>query len=242
MSSSPKFQKRITITVTFIFLQSSIPFTRSLRQIQKWESGLVLGKRRGNNGYSLCAQDNQLVITVQERNHYKTNTNAIIIWIPAYQGIEGNEVADAAANAAIGSLATNKRNHTPVPYEVQIIHCKGVIKNDSNKTWITTKSTQLRKSIRDVQQQTLSISDKKEEIYITRLGTGHTKLTNAHKIGSSALLSCSDCSNNQLTVTHILQECRTTDRAKDRETEITQRIIFKSLLTFLSGHSSVANY
>ena len=92
----------------------------------------------------------QLIIAVQERNHYKTNTNAIFIWIQAYQVIEGNEVADAAANAAIGSLPTNKRNHVPVPYEVQIIHCKGVIKNDSNKTWIITKSTQLRKSIRDV--------------------------------------------------------------------------------------------
>ena len=115
-----------------------------------WESGLVLEKRRGNNGYSLCVQDNQLIITVQERNHYKTNTNAIIIWIPDYQGIEGNEVADAAANAAIGSLPTNKRNHIPVPYEVQIIHCKGVIKIDWNKTWITTKGTQLLKNVRDV--------------------------------------------------------------------------------------------
>ena len=186
------------------------------------ERGLVLEKRRENNGYSLCVQDNQLIIKIQERNHYKTNTNPIIIWIPAYQGIEGNEVADAAANAAIGSSSTNKRNHIPVPHEVQIIHCKGVIKNNWNKTWITTRSTQLRNSVRDALQQTLSISDEKEEIYVTRLGTGHTKVTNAHKIGSTALLSCSHCSNNQLTVTHILQEGRTTDRAKDRDTEITQ--------------------
>ena len=99
---------------------------------------------------SLCVQDNQVIITIQERNHYKTSTNAVIIWIPAYQRIEGNEVPEAAANAAIGSSPTNKRNHIPVPYEVQIIHCKGVIKNDWNKTWITTKSIQLRKSIRDV--------------------------------------------------------------------------------------------
>ena len=126
---------------------------------------------------------------------------------------------DAAANAAIGSLPTNKRNHIPVPYEFQIIHCKGEIKNDWNKTWITTKITQLRKSIRHVYQQTLSISDKNEEIYVTRLGT---KLTNAHRIGSSALPSCSHCRNNRLTVTHILQECLTTDRAKDRDSEITQ--------------------
>ena len=111
---------------------------------------MVLEKRRENNGYCLCDQDNQLIITIQVRSHYKINTNAIIIWIPAYQGIEENEVADAAANAAIVSSPTNKRNHIPVPYEVQIIHCKGVIENEWNKTLITTKSTQLRKSVRDV--------------------------------------------------------------------------------------------
>ena len=49
-------------------------------------------------------------------------------------------MADAAANAAIGSLPTNKRNHIPVPYEVKIIHCKGVIKMIGKETWITTKS------------------------------------------------------------------------------------------------------
>ena len=117
MSSSPKFSKRITITVTILLYFHKLQF-HSLAASDRYESEKVLEKRRGNNRYYLCVQDNELIITVEGRNHYETNTNAIIIWIPAYQGIEGNEVADAAANAAIGSLPTNKRNHIPVPYEV----------------------------------------------------------------------------------------------------------------------------
>ena len=120
-------------------------------------------------------QDNQLIITIQELNYNQPDTKATVIWIPAHQGIEGNE------KTTISSL-TDNRNHLPIPYEDQIIHCKKVIKNEWNNTWITTKSTQLHKSIRDFHQQTPNISDRKEGIIITRLRTGHTKLTHEHKI------------------------------------------------------------
>ena len=77
---------------------------------------------------------------------------------------------------------TNNRNHLPIPCDDQIIHCKKVAKNEWNDTWKTTKSTQLHKNIQDFHQQTPNFNNKKEEIIITRLETGHTKLTHEHKI------------------------------------------------------------
>ncbi|XP_043515506.1 uncharacterized protein LOC122531552 [Frieseomelitta varia] len=98
-------------------------------------------------------QDNQLISTIQELNHNQPNINATVIWIPAHQGIEGNEKVDAAAKEATVSSLINNRNHLPIPCDDQIIHCKKVAKNEWNNTWKTTKSTQLHKSIQDFHQQ-----------------------------------------------------------------------------------------
>ena len=54
-------------------------------------------------------QENQ-IITIQELNHNQSNTNATVIWIPAHQGIEGNEKADAAVKEATSSNPLRRPN------------------------------------------------------------------------------------------------------------------------------------
>ena len=88
---------------------------------------------------------------------------------------------------------------------------KKVAKNEWNNTWKTTKSTQLRKSIQDFHQQTPNFNNRKEGIIITRLRTGHTKLTHEHKIKKTTPLACTHCNNRPLTIIHILHECHTTE-------------------------------
>ena len=111
-------------------------------------------------------QENQLISTIQELNHNQSNTNATVIWIPAHQGIEGNEKADAAIEAPVASL-TNNRKHLPIPCDDQIIHGKIVAKNEWNNTWKTTKS-KLHKFIQDFHQPTSDFNNRKEGIIVTQ--------------------------------------------------------------------------
>ena len=163
-------------------------------------------------------QENQLISIIQELNHNQSNTNAAVIWIPAHQGLEENEKADAAVKEATVPLLTNNHNHLPISCDDQIIHCKKVIKNEWNNTWKTTKSIQLYKSIQDIHQQTPKFKNRKEGIIITHL---RTKLTHEHETKKTTPPTCTHCNNHPLTITHILHNV-TPQKAKDRNTESTQ--------------------
>ena len=121
----------------------------------------------------------------------------------------------AAKEATVPSL-TNNRNHLPIPYDYQIIHCKKVTKNEWNNIWETIKSIQLDKSIQDFHQQIPNFNNWKEGIIITRLKTGHTKLTHEHKIKKTTPPTCTHCNNHPLILTHILHECHTTETQRQK--------------------------
>ena len=123
---------------------------------------------------------------------------------------------EAAKEAIVPSL-TNNGNHLPISCDDQMIHCKRVARNEWNNTWKTTKSSQLHKSIQDFHQQIPNFNNRKEGIIVTRLRTGHTKLTHEHKIKKTTPPTCTHCNDHPLTIIHILHESHTTETQKTED-------------------------
>ena len=73
------------------------------------------------------------------------------------------------------------------------------------------KLGKLPKSIQDFQQQTSNFNDREEGIIVTRLRTGHTKLTR-----EPTPPTCTRCNNHPLTITHILHECHTVETQRQK--------------------------
>ena len=77
-----------------------------------------------------------------------------------------------------------------------------------NHQWIETTKTAIR-IVRDLiyEKTPTKKLKRREQIAITRLRIGHTKLTHAHLINKTEPATCNTCNATQ-SVKHMLQECK----------------------------------
>lgn len=126
------------------------------------------------------------------------------LWVPSHSGIVGNEKADTAAKSA----ATRNENFNHL-YILEDIICfaKRTLNNHWNTDWFRVTNNKLREIKGSVSPWTTSIRDKRrEEVILTRLRIGHTRLTHEYLMTRSSPPICRTC-NTQLTVKHILTDC-----------------------------------
>lgn len=128
--------------------------------------------------------------------------NIVLAWIPAHVGLAGNTRADEAAKDAVNVTETILL----IPPNDVLHKVKIAIKEDWTNVWQNTTSNQLR-NIKPTTENWPLCCQRKEQIAITRLRIGHTRLTHKHLLQRSEPEVCVKC-NVPISVTHILVNCQ----------------------------------
>lgn len=134
------------------------------------------------------------------------------IWIPSHRGIAGNEAVDNLARAAttdqdIQITQLVVQNDAKLLFRQKVTSIWQQKWNNSNSKLQEIKPT--------VQPRKLSSKNRRQEIILTRLRLGHTRLTHEYLVKDSEAPICDVCGKN-ITVKHILIECTKFIRERQR--------------------------
>ena len=140
-------------------------------------------------------------------------------WIPSHTGIPKNEDADRAANNA----ASMPEQHAPIYYKDWIPLIKQKIKDSWRVQWLS-KPQKLHEIKRDINPFSPAPQmDRRKEVILNRLRTGHTRFSHGHLMDSSVPNFpplCPYCNNDIITVKHVLLECPDLETARNGLTPI----------------------
>lgn len=155
-----------------------------------------------NNNHPIVTEINNWLIRLAARHK-----SVKLCWIPSHVGIRGNELADKAANEAAN--VDDHNSHMPIPHRDYYAHIKLAVQDHWREQWISVDTDNKLRNIKDDIAPWPSACQTKRpnEILLTRLRIGHTRLTHGYLMeGSRQPPYCEDCLV-PLTVKHILAEC-----------------------------------
>jgi hypothetical protein len=142
---------------------------------------------------------------------FKRGFNITVTWIPDHVGISGNEAADAAArNATLqGTLVTGVTNMDFRTSLRQSVLAKWYM------DWDCTQENKLRGKPVVHAWRSASRPVRRDEVVVTRLRIGHTRLTHGHLLSGNPPPVCAT-SNIHLSVRHIVADCPRYTVQRDR--------------------------
>jgi len=150
--------------------------------------------------------NNPLIMdTLIQLHNIGNQSNVALCWVPSHIGIQGNETADQAAKAAL---------YLPASHLLTLAtDLRPSIDKWTLDNWQLIWDSRPQSKLHQIQPN-VSIHTKpkhkslsrRDEIIISRLRIGHTRLTHSHLLEGGPPPICIPC-NQPLTIQHILIEC-----------------------------------
>ena len=158
------------------------------------------------------SNDNPLIADILLHLH-NISTNVIFCWVPSHIGIQGNELADQAAKAALdlpnSSLTVPSSDFRPI--------IRQHIINTWQQAWNNSQSKlhHIQPKIPATTRLNHPNLNRHDQITISRLRIGHTRLTHSYLLEGKPPPTCIPC-NSPLTVQHLLIDCLDFQPTRDR--------------------------
>ena len=136
-------------------------------------------------------------------------TMVLFCWIPSHVGIEGNELADKAAKEAIQNPVVDRNEASDADV---IAYIKGKLQMNWEERWANIVDNRKLRAIQPTLKRPKMKLGRKDQLKITRLRIGHTRLTHGSLLLGEGLPQCTECTWDEedpqiLTVQHVLMEC-----------------------------------
>ena len=139
----------------------------------------------------------------------------IMCWIPGYIGVNGNERADSAAKSALDLSPDN----TSIPYTDLKPQINRFFVTKWQQCWndsINNKPFQIKPALGEWKFGRLAFrKSRMEQVIISRLRIGHTRLTHSFILEQEQPPQCLTC-QTPYTIKHILMECGVLATARER--------------------------
>ena len=134
------------------------------------------------------------------------------LWVPSHVGIQGNEKADRLAKEA---LLLDLPRGCAVPHSDLKPHINKMIRDEWREVWARETNNKLHELKPVLGPRPTKRLRRAEEVSLTRLRIGHTRLTHCYILMGEAEPRCETC-NCSLTVRHILIECPSLRPVRDK--------------------------
>ena len=135
-----------------------------------------------------------------ENHHELSKTKEILFcWLPSHVGIKGNEAADVKAKTSLDLEISN--------FKLPCTDFKPFINRYKwQLSWDRATFNKLHEIKPVLGKNTIYLSLRREEVVLTRLHIGHTRLTHSYLLKREDQPFCISC-NEPFTVKHFLIDC-----------------------------------